>query len=78
MMVASEELDKYMLSLKYIYLEDGTFYNDKMIRDGYTMNILILSHINIKSNLKKQKEASAQLRGLWAPDTAMVTLLRDS
>lgn len=66
----SEELDKYMRLLKYVYLEDGTFYNDKMIRDGYAHEYTYIKPYKHQIQFKEaQKEASTQLRGLWAPDT---------
>ncbi len=67
---ASEELDKYMRPLKYVYLEDDTLYNEKMIRDGYAHEYTYIKPYKYQTKFKEaQKEASAKLRGLWATDT---------
>lgn len=66
----TEELDKYSRPLKYVYLEDGTFYNDKMIRDGYAHEYTYNKPYKYQTQFKEaQKEASINLRGLWAADT---------
>lgn len=66
----TEELDKYSRPLKYVYLEDGTFYNDKMIRDGYAHEYTYNKPYKYQTQFKEaQKEASTNLRGLWASDT---------
>lgn len=67
---ATEELDKYSRPLKYVFLEDGTFYNDKMIRDGYAHEYTYNKPYKYQTQFKEaQKEASTNLRGLWAADT---------
>ncbi len=66
----AEELDKYSRPLKYVFLEDGTFYNDKMIRDGYAHEYTYNKPYKYQAQFKEaQKEASINLRGLWAADT---------
>ncbi|MDD4569509.1 MAG: thermonuclease family protein [Tepidanaerobacteraceae bacterium] len=66
----TEELDKYSRPLKYVFLEDGTFYNDKMIRDGYAHEYTYNKPYKYQAQFKEaQKEASTNLRGLWATDT---------
>lgn len=65
-----EELDKYSRPLKYVFLEDGTLYNDKMIRDGYAHEYTYDKPYKYQIQFKEaQKEASTNLRGLWAADT---------
>lgn len=65
-----EELDKYARPLKYVWLEDGTFYNDKMIREGYAHEYTYNKPYKYQTQFKEaQKEASNNLRGLWAVDT---------
>lgn len=65
-----EELDKYSRPLKYVFLEDGTLYNDKMIRDGYAHEYTYDKPYRYQVQFKAaQKEASTNLRGLWAADT---------
>jgi micrococcal nuclease len=67
---AAEEVDKYFRLLKYVYLEDGTLYNDKMIRDGYAHEYTYNKPYKYQAQFKEaQNEASSNLRGLWAPDT---------
>lgn len=65
-----EELDKYARPLKYVWLEDGTFYNDKMIREGYAHEYTYNKPYKYQTQFKEaQKEASLNLRGLWAAET---------
>jgi len=51
--------------LRYAYLEDGTFFNLKIIQDGYayayTKNPIIYS----EDFLNAQKESRENNRGLW-------------
>lgn len=61
-----EPNDKYERILAYVYLPDGTFLNEKIIRDGYAYTM------NIAPNVKYQdlfldafNEARENERGLW-------------
>lgn len=66
------ERDKYSRLLRYVWLEDGIFFNKKMISDGYaneyTYNIPYKYQIEFK-----QAEAEARMakRGLWADDACL-------
>ena len=62
-----EANDKYGRLLAYVYLPDGTFLNEKIIRDGYAYTM------NIAPNVKYQNlfldafnEARENERGLWS------------
>lgn len=61
------ERDKYNRLLRYVFLEDGTFYNKFMISDGfaheYTYN---LPYKYQKEFKKAQTEAMNNKKGLWA------------
>ena len=61
-----ESKDQYDRLLAYVYLDDGTFLNEKIIEDGYayTMNI----NPNVKYQdifLKAFNEARENKKGLW-------------
>lgn len=64
------ELDMYGRLLRYVWLEDGTLYNLKMVKDGYaheyTYNTAFKYQVQFKT---AQKEAQDNLRGFWAPNT---------
>jgi len=64
------ELDKYSRLLRYVYLEDGTFFNEKMISDGYAYEYTYNSPYKYQSQFKAaQADAKKNLRGLWSPST---------
>lgn len=67
----ADAVDKYGRLLRNILLEDGTDYNASLVRDGY-------AHAYLSFPLDKkrkaqlaalEKEAQAEQRGLWNPDT---------
>ncbi len=60
-----EDLDKYNRLLRYVYLEDGTFVNARIIEDGYAnvYNAAQVSKINEFRRL--EREARENKRGLW-------------
>jgi len=68
--VTQADVDKYNRLLRYVWLSDGTFFNLKMIADGYayeyTYDIAYLYQ-----NQFKQAQATAQKTklGLWADST---------
>ena len=61
------ERDKYHRLLRYIFLEDGTNYQDYMIRQGYAHEYTYKLPFKYQTQFK-QAEAEARLnkRGLWA------------
>lgn len=64
------DLDKYSRPLRYVWLEDGTLYNDKMIREGYAHEYTYDKPCKYQTQFKEaQKEAESNKRGLWAENT---------
>ena len=63
--------DQYGRLLRYVFLEDGTFFNKKMIEDGYAHEYTFESNPYKYQNEFKDAENSARenKRGLWASDT---------
>lgn len=61
-----ERYDKYKRILAYVYLEDGTFVNAKIVEEGYAS--LMTYPPNVKYAdlfLKLYREARQNQRGLW-------------
>jgi micrococcal nuclease len=61
-----ERYDKYKRILAYVYLEDGTFVNAKIVQEGYAS--LMTYPPNVKYAdlfLKLYQEARQNKRGLW-------------
>ena len=60
-----EDKDRYDRLLRYVYLEDGTFVNAKIIEEGYAnvYNAASISKINEFRRL--EREARENKRGLW-------------
>jgi len=61
-----ERYDKYKRILAYVYLEDGTFVNAKIVEEGYAS--LMTYPPNVKYAdlfLKLYQEARQNKRGLW-------------
>lgn len=61
-----EKRDKYKRTLAYVFLEDGTFFNAKLLRAGYAELLTIppnLKYVDLfKDLVKKARENN---RGLW-------------
>ncbi len=58
--------DKYKRILAYVYLEDGTFVNAKIIEEGYGQVMTIPPNVKYAGYfLRLQKEARENNRGLW-------------
>ena len=61
------ELDKYSRLLRYVYLEDGTFFNKKMITDGYAYEYTYNTSYKYQTEFKQaQIDAKNSKLGLWA------------
>jgi len=60
-----EDRDKYNRLLRWIYLEDGTFVNGKIVRDGYGQVYEKFPVSKMEELRKYQKEARENNRGLW-------------
>ena len=60
-----EDKDKYNRLLRWIYLEDGTFVNGKIVRDGYAQVYEKFPVSKLEELRKYQREARENNRGLW-------------
>jgi micrococcal nuclease len=61
-----EKRDRYKRLLAYVYLEDGTFINAKIIEEGYAQVMTIQPNVKYADLfLKLQREAREKGRGLW-------------
>lgn len=62
-----QERDKYGRLLAYVYLEDGTFVNAKIVEEGYASLMTIPPNIKYADLfVKLHREARQAKRGLWA------------
>jgi micrococcal nuclease len=62
-----EDKDRYGRLLRWIYLEDGTFVNGKIVKDGYAQVYEKFPVSKLEELRKYQKEAREKNRGLWGP-----------
>jgi micrococcal nuclease len=59
-------LDRYGRTLAYAYLQDGTFINAEMIRQGYAQVMTIPPNVRYADLfVRLQAEARNNRRGLW-------------
>ncbi len=64
------ETDKYGRLLRFVYLEDGTFVNEVLVREGYAYASAYTPDVSRKELfLEAEKNARENHRGLWALDT---------
>lgn len=64
------ERDKYNRLLRYVWMEDGTFFNKKMILDGYAHEYTYNIPYKYQTEFKQaQKIAESNQSGLWSPNT---------
>ncbi|MDO8675890.1 MAG: thermonuclease family protein [Candidatus Omnitrophota bacterium] len=62
-----EQRDKYGRLLAYLYLPDGTFVNEKIIREGYAYPLTIPPNVRHAREFKRWfDEAREAKRGLWS------------
>jgi len=58
--------DRYKRTLAYIYLEDGTFINAKIVQEGFAQVMTVVPNVKYADTfLGLQKEAREANRGLW-------------
>ncbi len=63
------ETDKYGRLLRFVYLEDGTFVNEMLVREGYAYASAYTPDITRKEFFAEaEKSARENKRGLWSPD----------
>jgi micrococcal nuclease len=61
-----DSLDRYGRTLAYVYLEDGTFVNATLVKQGYAMVMTVPPNIKFAEEfVKLQQEAREHNRGLW-------------
>jgi micrococcal nuclease len=61
-----ERHDKYKRVLAYVYLEDGTFVNARIVEEGYAQIMTIPPNVKYADTfLKLEREARAKKKGLW-------------
>ena len=58
--------DRYQRILAYVYLEDGTFINEELLREGYARVFTFPPDVKYAQRfLKIQRQAQQQQKGLW-------------
>jgi micrococcal nuclease len=63
-------LDKYGRTLAYVFLTNGTLFNEFMIAEGYGHEYTYNLPYKYQKEFKAaEAQARANLRGLWAPDS---------
>jgi micrococcal nuclease len=61
-----DRLDQYQRTLAYVYLEDGTFINAELVKNGYAMVMTVPPNVKYADEfLRLQQEARENNRGLW-------------
>jgi endonuclease YncB( thermonuclease family) len=64
------ERDKYQRLLRFVYLEDGTFINEKLVRDGYASVSTYPPDVAKQDTFRTaEQEAKSEQRGLWSAAT---------
>jgi endonuclease YncB( thermonuclease family) len=62
--------DRYGRLLRFVYLEDGTFVNDELVREGYARVSTFPPDVKLAEQFKlAEREARENKRGLWADET---------
>ncbi len=61
----SEPVDKYGRRLAYLFLEDGTFVNRKMVETGFAETYRRFDFVYKKEFLKLEKDARGKHLGMW-------------
>ncbi len=62
----NQNRDRYDRLLRYVYLEDGTLYNAKLIEEGYGFALLAFPFTKTDQFAQLEKQAREQSKGLWA------------
>lgn len=61
-----DTLDQYGRTLAYVYLEDGTFVNANMLKEGYAMVLTVPPNVKYTEEfVKLARKARERNRGLW-------------
>jgi micrococcal nuclease len=68
-----ERIDKYSRTLAYVYLEDGTFVNAEIIKQGFGFAYTKYPFKHMEEFREYEKEARLKLKGLWYGGTEKPT-----
>ena len=61
-----ERHDRYGRLLAYVYLEDGTFVNGRIVEEGYAQVMTIAPNVKYAQTfLRLEREARQKGKGLW-------------
>lgn len=60
-----QDKDKYGRLLRYVYLEDGTFVNKKIVEDGYAYAYRKFKISKLDEFVEAEHQARVNQRGLW-------------
>jgi micrococcal nuclease len=60
-----DDRDRYGRLLRYVYLEDGTFVNKKIVEDGYANAYRRYNLTKQKELVEAETEARTTKKGLW-------------
>lgn len=64
-----DQMDRYGRTLAYVYLEDGTFLNAKLVEEGYAVIMTVPPNVKyVDLFIKLQKEARENRKGLWGKE----------
>ena len=67
---SQDRLDKYGRTLAYLWIADGTFYNETMIREGYAHEYTYDRPYKYQARFRAAEAAARAARaGLWSPNT---------
>lgn len=62
----NQNRDRYDRLLRYVYLEDGTLYNAKLIEEGYGFALTAFPFTKVDQFVQSERQAREQNKGLWA------------
>ena len=61
-----DPLDQYGRTLAYVYLQDGTFVNAELVKQGYAMVMTVPPNVKYAEKfVKLERRARKNNRGLW-------------
>jgi micrococcal nuclease len=61
-----DTFDQYRRTLAYVYLENGTFINANMLKEGYAMALTVPPNVKYSEEFAKlARKARERNRGLW-------------
>ena len=64
-----DRTDRYGRTLAYVYLEDGTFVNAEIVKNGYANVMTVPPNVKYQELfLKLERRARNRRKGLWAGD----------